>query len=220
MTVEHLQERLLEQKTAIYFSSCQELLLLVQEIEPPGVDDDELHRGRLPVEICDRIVQWLIVERIQMSHVSATGCSSISTSVWRDYRPSLSDCLTEDESTWWISKEPLRLRQQYVDFLCVPQSGCFHCVRIQEISIKVPPFEVGPYALRDFVVQSKNAEEQWNNISPQWTLEPRSGWQRFEWNDPVDVGNLRLLCLSNQGSVFPDHPARNNVVGFYSIRFD
>jgi hypothetical protein len=231
-------ERLLEQNTAIHFSSYRDLLRLVQTFQLPSDDDVEggaalPNRRLLPVEVCVQVLQWLVVERIQMSHVSAIGCSSIATTRWNGYQPSLPDCLAEDETSWWISKERLRDRPQYVDFCCVPPGRSHSVRRIQKVSIQIPPFPSGPYSLCDFVVQAaefrayeeeeediRRRNDEWKTISPEWKLEYIPGWQSFEWPYPVDVRYLRLLCRSNQCSEISGHPAQHDVVGFYSIRFE
>lgn len=88
----------------------------------------------------------------------------------------LAHCLTDDETTWWISNEGLDVRPQYVDFCCVPSTcqpshgipdttatnninntthptSLVVVVRMQSVSIRIPPLPYGPMSLREFVLQ-------------------------------------------------------------------
>jgi hypothetical protein len=91
----------------------------------------------------------------------------------------LAYCLDDDETTWWISEDGLDEGPQYVDFSCVSiplspplslssssfsssNNNSIHTattststsvVRIQSVSIKIPPLPYGPMSLREFVLQ-------------------------------------------------------------------
>jgi hypothetical protein len=248
------------------------------EVESPSPQPPR----QLPSDVCIRVVQWLVVERLNMEHVTAIGCSSqyidpnrmalrntatpMSSSSSSSSLPTksallsfLSDCLSDDDTTWWISKEGLDDRYQYVDFRCVPTTTTtvnnnttttkplpsypLHRVRVRAVSLKIPPLPQGPMSLRGFVLQksdhidssssststtastNNNNNIVWETISPLWTLESRSGWQRFVLQDtdgPIDVRYLRILCLSNQIAALNDRRFRGlpQAVGFSCIKFD
>jgi hypothetical protein len=270
-------------------SSVQVVPVLI-EVESPS--------GQLPSDVCIRVVQWLVVERVNMEHVTAIGCSSqyidpnrmalrntatpMSSSSSSSFPTKnallsfLSDCLSDDDATWWISKEGLDDRYQYVDFRCVPTTTTtannnttttnvslsssssslqplpsypLHRVRVRAVSLKIPPLPQGPMSLRGFVLQKSdhidsssststtvstsnnsnninNNSIVWETISPLWTLESRSGWQRFVLQDPTDgpfdVRYLRILCLSNQTAALNDRRFRGlpQAVGFSCIKLD
>jgi hypothetical protein len=261
------------------------------EVESPSPQPSR----QLPSDVCIRVVQWLVVERVNMEHVTAIGCSSqyidpnrmalrntatpMSSSSSSSFPTKsallsfLSDCLSDDDATWWISKEGLDDRYQYVDFRCVPTTTTtvnhttttnvslyssssslqplpsypLHRVRVRAVSLKIPPLPQGPMSLRGFVLQKSdhidsssststtastnnnnnniNNTMVWETISPLWTLESRSGWQRFVLQDtdgPFDVRYLRILCLSNQIAALNDRRFRGlpQAVGFSCIKLD
>jgi hypothetical protein len=172
----------------------------------------------LPVELCERVAQCLTVERVSMDHAVAVSCSSHAKSTQQDAPPlSLSDCcLSEDETTWWISEEGLNVRPQFVHIGLVGpgQSAC----RLQAVSIKIPPLPQGPMSVREFALQSyigkatgfsvtETQEEalanfqahRWQDLSrTPFTVANQTGFQRFELDEPADVSSVRVLCLSNQ----------------------
>jgi hypothetical protein len=65
----------------------------------------------------------------------------------------------------------------------------------------------------------------WETISPSWTLESRSWWQRFVLQDTdglLVVRYLRIVCLPNPIAALNDHRFRGlpEAVGFSCIKFD
>ena len=206
-------ELLVEQETAKYFSSYLDLVQVVNDLRFMRSSENDIHTtsaatelmvGKgiavtdrelpqiLPNEICTRIVQYLLVPRVQMKDVTAIGCSSIYSDrmiLWNrnnnniknktilDRLASLANCLNDDEDTWWISGEGLDIRPQYVDFCCVPSAyndsntdatrlvrnksmlaTSSSTVRIQSVSIKIPPLPHGPMSVREFIIQRSNAQ--------------------------------------------------------------
>jgi hypothetical protein len=208
-----------EQETAKYFVSMTDLLQVVSNLRfrtsnPTSVstvtngdthtDDTLFHRPQhphphqpqqppsqqLPNEIGRRIVQFLLVQRIQRQHVTAIACSSLysDSMIQRNSNTNsntlhplalLAHCLTDDESTWWISQDGVNVRPQYVDFCCVPSiqghtttvtsDANLHIsaaitntsvVRIQSVSIKIPTLPFGPMSLREFVIQRSKCQSQ------------------------------------------------------------
>ena len=267
------QQLVVEQETAVFVPSSDELRQLLTEIRWKSTtttiattttssattnNNTLLSKQQLPTEIVTRIVQYLLVPRIQMEDVTAIACSSqhiAATSAVTttnndriDHRLTslLAHCLTDDETTWWISEEGLNVRPQFVDFHCLPQSDRIHrVVRVRSVSIKIPPLPYGPMSLQQFVMQRRpllnhhhhhhgnspnndnnnddNDDIPWEAVSPVWTLDGHIlEYQTFDFpNAGVDVTHLRILCLSNQASSSEvDRFNFPQMVGFYSIRFD
>ena len=267
------QQLVVEQETAVFVPSSAELRQLLTEIRwnatttttgttttttSSSVNTNNnktlLSKQQLPTEIVTRIVQYLLLPRIQMEDVTAIACSSqhiaatsaVTTTTNNDridHRLTLlAHCLTDDETTWWISEEGLNVRPQFVDFHCLPQSDRIHrVVRVRSVSIKIPPLPYGPMSLQQFVMQRRrplnqhasspnndnhnddNDDIPWEAVSPVWTLDGHIlEYQTFDFpNAGVDVTHLRILCLSNQASSSEvDRFNFPQMVGFYSIRFD
>jgi hypothetical protein len=168
---------LVEQDTAAYFPTHDELFNMVTEIPRPTITVTGQHQQPFPIEICHRIVQFLLVRRVNMQHVTAVGCSSLDVDCMlqpirarrrRDMSNSnsnndssrkesernelelLSYCLQNDEETYWMSQECSDDEStHYVDFSC----GNNEVVRVQSVSIQIPPMPYGPLSLRDFYLQ-------------------------------------------------------------------
>ena len=253
------QQLVVEQETAVFVPSSAELRQLLTEIRWNATttttgttttttssattnNNTLLSKQQLPTEMVTRIVQYLLLPRIQMEDVTAIACSSqhiaatsavttTNDSIIKNHRLTLlAHCLTDDETTWWISEEGLNVRPQFVEFHCLPQNDRIHqhfhshrVVRVRSVSIKIPPLPYGPMSLQQFVMQRRpllnhhhhhgnspnndnNNDDNdiipWEAVSPVWTLDGHIlEYQTFDFpNAGVDVTHLRILCLSNQAS--------------------
>jgi hypothetical protein len=190
-----------------------ELLDLVQQLGGRS--------SRLLPELALRIVQYVCIERVRPDQVQATACSSTGGSTRKTSLPRLSDCLLPDPNTWWISKRGAMNRRghgsEYVEF-CLSPNLC----RLSSVIIQIFPIPAGPYSLRTFVVQVPAEEEvavaesshtdereKWRDVTPVLTLHNESQQQRFDFPEGIDANRVRIVCLSNQISVFL-HDMNNN----------
>ena len=183
---------------------------------------------RLPAELLQRILSFLVIERVYPIEVKAINCSS------HDKVHALSRCLVDEHWSWWLSA-PGTMKggrgQQYVQFLLGPRLR-----RLSSICIKIPPLPQGPLSVREFLVQQFTLERGWHAVSPIFTVQDHGGWQRFVLPGKVDVDEVRVVCLSNQISAAkellsqqqsfgqngePLDPLRRfQSVGFFTIRFE
>lgn len=207
--------------------TLNELSRLIQKIrfgrkspESSGVGDSH---GSLNPDLADRVAEFFVVQKVKQENVRAVLCSSMDGSF------PLHECLTPDETTWWISggnSMPEGRGREYVEFML--DSRNVIC-RLTEVQIKIPPMPAGPLSVREFEIEApventKTGETEWKVISPKFGVQNATGYQRFELYPPigVDVSRVRVVCLSNQISV---HRNRDDVfftyncVGFFSIRF-
>mmetsp|Transcript_10549 Transcript_10549/g.21696 ORF Transcript_10549/g.21696 Transcript_10549/m.21696 type:complete len:200 (-) Transcript_10549:7-606(-) len=102
----------------------------------------------LPPELCDRVLSFLTVHRVQQDKVRATNCSS------HDGIHSLRHTLRDNETTWWLSKTgsmPNGRGKQWVQYLLDESSNL---VRVSSVSIKIPPMPQGPLSVREFCLQT------------------------------------------------------------------
>jgi hypothetical protein len=166
----------------------------------------QLESCYLTPDLVRRVISFLVVKPIQGA--IATACSST------DNTHPLSCCLTEDESTWYMSGPTMQggRGEEYIDFE-FSKVG-----RLSSVAIKIPPLPQGPLSVWEFQVQASS--------NPLWTfrLTNRTEWQSFAIIPAVDVQNIRINLLSNQMAMFLDtladsDPRVYNRVGFYSIRF-
>jgi hypothetical protein len=128
------------------------------------------HKRRLPKELGERVAHYLVIQRVDMAHVKATGCSSQqqlpsheadNESSIRPAMP-LSECLVDSDTSWWISQDSVEVEPQYVEFTLVSdgnsnsnssngnnnhtQSAC----RLSAVAIRIPPLPMGPLSVREF----------------------------------------------------------------------
>lgn len=96
-------------------------------------------------------------------------------------------------------------------------------VRLSKFSIEIPPLPMGPLSVRTLRLDCKrlnsnNSEDsassslsdssssanttEWKTVSPIWTIENKTGWQTFDLPRPIDAEYVRVVCLSNQMSIF------------------
>jgi hypothetical protein len=89
---------------------------------------------RLPMELGERVAHYLVIQRVDMAHVTATGCSSqqqpppqpppplhddnVNESSIVPRMP-LSECLVDSDTSWWISQDSVEVEPQYVEFALV-----------------------------------------------------------------------------------------------------
>jgi len=193
----------------------------------------------LPLDICQRIVESFIIEPVRMDQVSVESCSS------QDRNCNPSNLLNENETTWWISRPGSMtggIGDQRVVFQLSKNNQKLR--RIREVCIKIPPLPQGPLSLRTFRMEtttrsssndnnSNNDDDEDNNSNnnddeDDWQflcyhhVANHAGWQRFPVT-PTDCLRIRLVCLSNQISLFPGADEFNQrfaAVGLYSIKFE
>jgi hypothetical protein len=222
---------------APHYSSYAQLVQTVQGI---NFDADRRrapssHPMKLSVELCERVAQYFVILPVSMEHVVATGCSSQQLDAISGNTPlmPLAACLTEDETTWWISGEGLDIRPQYVEFnLTAPVSSV---CQLRAVSIKIRPLPYGPLSVRHFVLQTDADDDDMSTAisSRQYIVANRTGFQRFALDQPADVASVRVVCLSNQirpfswASAWADaalvqhqQQQQQQQVGFNSVKFE
>ena len=199
----------------------------------------------LPLDACQRIADFFVIEPVRMDQVEVISCSS------HDANCDPNNVLSDDENSWWISEPgsmPGGVGNQEIEFLLNNASNSLR--RVQEVCIKIPPMPQGPLSLRTFQIfttmtsntagskcrrgasHGKPEGHLGSNDDGDWSLICHShvanhaGWQRFNVI-PTDCLRLRLVCLTNQISVFegasdhePDLNHRYAAVGLFSIRFE
>jgi hypothetical protein len=112
--------------------------------------------------------------------------------------------------------------------------------RLTAVFLKIPPLPQGPLSVREFRIEAPSSNSttaiidgeltEWTAVSQVFTVDNRTGFQRFVLSDPVDLSQMRLVCLSNQIDpyvnvedevVASDHvPRRFECVGFFSLRLE
>jgi hypothetical protein len=212
--------------------SYSELLALAETLNF-GSSKKESARGRicvLPPELAYRVLQFLVIHRVDPDMVEIVSCSS------HDKVHPLEACLSDEETTWWISGQhsmPQCRGSEYIQLSLGPTLR-----RLAAVSIKIPPLPQGPLSVREFRIESpkttraSTTDEEWTAVSQVFTVDNRTGFQRFVLAHSVDVQQVRLVCLSNQIASFIEDGfgARHNVnvnaalrfecVGFFSVRFE
>ena len=109
----------------------------------------------LPLDICQRIVDFCLIEPVRMDQVSVLSCSSQDRSQVNG--SNLQDVLSESERSWWISAPgsmPGGVGREWLEFQLVKQGGGATACRLTEISIKIPPLPQGPLSLRTFQIET------------------------------------------------------------------
>jgi hypothetical protein len=118
---------------------------------------------RLPMELGERVAHYLVIQRVDMAHVTATGCSSqqqppppvddVNNERLIVPRMPLSECLVDSDTSWWISQDSVEVEPQYVEFALV-SDGNNHCTqsacRLSAVAIRIPPLPMGPLSVREF----------------------------------------------------------------------
>jgi len=227
-----------------YTSGESELLATVHKhvvllVQTTSIGDDDKKkacsgcaRRTLPLEICQRIVDFCVIEPVRMDQVSVVSCSSQDRNQVNGRN--LQDVLSESERSWWISAPgsmPGGVGREWLEFQLVPAAnkqqgvGDTAC-RLTEISIKIPPLPRGPLSLRTFQIETttSDTDDDWQVLCYNHVTN-RAGWQRFAVT-PTDCFRVRLVCLSNQISLFntgdnfdPPRMQRFAAVGLFSIQF-
>ena len=174
------------------------------------------NRQTLHPELCRRVADFFVIQPVQPDQVTVVGCSS------SDGVHPVAACLTPDESTWWISgadSMPRGKGREYVEFQLSPQP----LVRLNAVSLKIPPLPAGPLSVRDFELQAPDAQGVWTAVSPVFRLQNIAGMQRFELPEKLDLIKVRVVCLSNQLSDFYNEQMFGFTyqrVGYYTVRFE
>lgn len=166
----------------------------------------------LPQELIRKIASYFIIERVTHSQVQAIQASSTAG------RFPLQEVLRDDDTTWWISSTgsmPKGRGHEYVQFRLGPVLR-----RLSAISIKIPPLPLGPLSVRTIrldvlleegatsssldMVPHHEEQQQWKTVSTpsHWTVENKTGYQKFELHPPIDAKVIRIVCLTNQMSRF------------------
>jgi hypothetical protein len=213
--------------------SYSELLALLETLD---FDVGSKYKHVLPPELAKQVIQFLIIQRVDSAMVEVIGCSS------HDKVHSLQACLSDDESTWWISGEHSMPRGRGCEYIELSVGQKLR--RLKSVSIKIPPLPQGPLSVREFRIEAPvrttttaattatdGELTEWTAVSPVFTVDNRTGYQRFMLSDPVlDVSQVRLVCLTNQIDPYvnvedevmaSDHvPRRFECVGFFSVRLE
>jgi hypothetical protein len=214
--------------------SYSELLALVETLD--FASKKECSRGRvcvLPPELAYRVVQCLVIQRVDPEQVETVSCSS------HDEAHPLTACLSDDETSWWISGPHSMPQCRGYEYIQLSLGPTPQLRRLTAVSIKIPPLPQGPLSVREFRIESPMTTgattdatdaTEWTAVTPVFTVENRTGFQRFvlDTANPVDVHQVRLVCLSNQISSFIDGlgvdrfntTLRFECVGFFAVRFE
>lgn len=200
--------------------SYSELLALLETIEFDVLGSKS--NICLPAELAKQVLQFLVIERVDPEAVEIVGCSS------HDKIHPLAACLSEDETTWWISGDQSMPRGRGCEYVQLSVGPILR--RLAAVSIKIPPLPQGPLSVREFRIDAPSTSTistivdggEWNAVSQVFTVDNRTGFQRFVLADPVDVHQVRLVCLTNQIDPFASEqvPRRFECVGFFSVRLD
>uniref|UniRef100_A0A0G4GRL1 F5/8 type C domain-containing protein n=1 Tax=Chromera velia CCMP2878 TaxID=1169474 RepID=A0A0G4GRL1_9ALVE len=168
-------------------------------------------------QIAHVIVEFLSIVAVNPDQIEATRCSSTS------HHFPLSEALTPDTETWWISGSHRMvggLGEEFVEvFLSeIPK-------RVSFFGLRIPPLPVGPLSVRRFHLlvsterrcDDKQAECEWMRIpvsheSSFETLD-RGDLQVFVLNPPVEATRVRVVCTENAARGI------HECVGFFEARF-
>jgi hypothetical protein len=190
-------------------------------------NSSSVHAHVLPPELATQVLQFLIIQRVDPDLVEAVCCSS------HDKVHPLSAVLSDEENSWWISGRrsmPMGRGREYIQLQVGP---CLR--RLTAVSIKIPPLPQGPLSVRQFRIESletittsirvpRETTQMWNTVSQVFTVDNRTGFQRFVLTNPVDVRTVRIMCLSNQIASFieagNDMASQFDCVGFFSLRLE
>jgi hypothetical protein len=203
------QEAQIEKLTLIDCLSYRDILDILQKVS----ESSELLT--LPDDLHRTIAEYLVVQPICTPEVMVVGASSD-----RGDFP-LERILIDDNQTWWMSESgsmPHGRGEVYVEF-CVSKNGQLR--RLQSISISIPPLPFGPLSVRKFRVDHSTDAglNNWHVGEEIMSLSGnRYGMQRFDLK-PMDAVRVRLVCLSNQVSVYDDNAdlGSHGCVGLYAV---
>jgi hypothetical protein len=202
-----------------------ELFWLIKRLPVCRGQHDQL---LLPPEIIHKIAGFFTVRPVVSSDAEAILASSTSG------QHPLSAALDESEATWWISQSESMTRgigREHIEFRLSDR-----LCRLKQFSIKIPPLPMGPLSVRLLFLQKEvvtttpanNNQTTWVSISPDWTVENKTGWQDYTLDSPVDAQNVRVVCLTNQMAelMFVQENEMDGLtaqhyaaVGFYCVKF-
>lgn len=171
----------------------------------------------LPSELARHVANFLTVERVQKDQVEAVTASS------HDKAHKLSDCLQDNETTWWISgfgSMPGGQGEEYVELRLCSQRPILR--RLRAVCVRIPPLPMGPLSVREFRVDVSDGKGTWRQLPFQFSVDNRTGMQRFALGE-VDAHSVRIVCLSNQISAYlesMESPHSMERVGFYAVQFE
>ena len=223
-----------------------ELIQLVQKLEFSGQQQQQQQRTasdshnsnnhggkrRLLPDLALHIVQYLTIERVHPEEVQAVRCSST------DGTHPLKECLTVDQSTWWISAPgsmPNGKGREYVEFRL---SSKTLLRRLSRVSITISPYPAGPLSVRVFALKApmypwrtnddddddddddNDQDQRWYTLSV-FQANNVPGPQHFDLSEVVDTDRVRLVCKSNQVSyLYRFVPPIYHSVGFFTVAFE
>jgi hypothetical protein len=112
----------------------------------------------------------------------------------------LSEALSDDASTWWISAPGTTPKGRGFEWIELELGG--RSRRVSAVGLRIPPMPFGPLSVRRFHVQWKSdadADNSWNALPEMVTLD-REELQEFALWPPVHADRLRLVCTVNAGA--------------------
>merc|ERR1719440_1919957 len=151
----------------------------------------------LPTGIAAAVADLLVTVPVDGADVSVSGCSSS-----RGDFP-LTETLTDNEQTWWISAAgsmPRGVGREWLEF----SFTCVCCVRF--IGIKIPPLPHGPLSVREFHIQKRRVDSAGLNLTDDcesaWDMATRlplqtlntARMQEFVFNPAIETNKVRLVC--------------------------
>jgi hypothetical protein len=126
--------------------SYSELLALVETLDFGSLHKECRVVCVLPPELAYQVLQCLVIQRVDPDMVDIVSCSS------HDQVHPLEECLSDDETTWWISAQhsmPWCRGSEYIQLLLGPTLR-----RLVAVSIKIPPLPQGNLSVREFRIES------------------------------------------------------------------
>lgn len=172
--------------------------------------------------IAGHVVDYLVSVPIDSSAVLVSGCSSSRG----DF--SLTEALSDNARTWWISGAgtmPRGIGNEWLQF----SFPCVGCVRF--MGIKIPPLPQGPLSVRDFHVLSRrtdmeglkladDSEDAWQLASPLnlQTLDT-ARMQEFVFEPAIETNKVRLVCTKTAAAGSMSGMFGADCVGLFQVQF-
>jgi len=170
----------------------------------------------LHADLVNKVVRYLTIEKVVPSEVTVLGCSS------SDKSHPISECLSSDLTTWWISGPNSMINGLGREFVEFQMGSQCELRRLSRVGVSIPPLPAGPLSVREFVLEAPAVGKKghWKAVSVVLSTRNVSGMQYFQLPPPgIDVDRVRFTCLSNHLSSFgPTDTYRS--VGFFTVKFD
>lgn len=172
--------------------------------------------------IAEIIAECLLVGNVNIDKVCVDGSSST-----RGDFP-LSEVLTCNQSTWWISAAgsmPGGVGREWIEF----SFGSF--CSIKYIGIKIPPLPQGPLSVREFCVMRRridpfgrtladDCETAWELVSPQiWQTLNTPDVQEFAFEHSIQAERLRLVCTKTAAAGYLARMGGVDCIGLFQVCF-